>query len=216
MEVEMKTDYEKILNSYFGDGDDNHYVYALCDSMDKIFYIGEGTGSRCLAHTVELEKEQKEIEKLPEEERKRKLEEFSQKKKMIEKIGAENVKHIILKYGLSQGEGFIAESAIINTLKAMGVELTNIVNGHATPKEKESKGASKTKARDLETFVIECAPEKLDVMQIKKEVLEKTVFISIGKLYSICNGNRDLIWEAVRGCWSMSSKKANKCKYVLQ
>ena len=213
-----KKNYEKILGNFFIDSKDDkkcHYVYALCDQDNKVFYVGEGTGSRCLDHKNAFSKEIEEIEKLQGDEKDQKRKELDKKKQKIEEIGADNVKHVILKYGLSQEEGFIAESAIINSMKFIGVNLTNILNGHATEKEKGAKSDEKTKARDLETFARECAPEPLNIQEIDKNVLRRSVFISINRLAPCCNNDFKLLWDATRASWHMNFDRANDIRYIF-
>ena len=214
--MDRDNDIRKRLDETFGHEQDKYYVYALCDDADAIFYIGKGTGSRVLAHEEELQKEKDEIVKIRDcKERALRENEFNRKKERIDEIGIGNVKKVIIKYGLTEDEAYMAESALINTLEHMNCDLCNIANGHASNLEKNNRALVKTKARDLDVFLDECAPESLSVKDIDQEVLKKTIFISFNNLAPMCGNDRDTIWDAVRGEWRMDKKRANKIKYLF-
>ena len=108
---------EKIISTLDGDGGKNRfYVYALCDENHKPFYIGKGEGGRVWAHEEGKEKETEKIEKknVSKEEKEKMLEELSEKYKKIDVIGKDKVEKVIIKWGLTEPEAFMAESALIN------------------------------------------------------------------------------------------------------
>lgn len=210
-------DYSEIsrrLISALGNDNNKYYVYALCDDKGKVFYIGKGTGGRVLSHKEELEREKKEINQIRnKEERDRRRREFSAKKNKINELN-DKIKQVIIKYGLTEEEAFMAESALINIMRFTDADLCNIANGHASQLEKESKASEKTKARDVNEFINECAPESINADEIDKGILDKSIFISFNVLAPFCT-NRNLIWDAVRGEWPMDIRKANKVRYIF-
>lgn len=218
MRKAMKNDIEirKRLESTFGTEEDRYYVYALCDDTDAVFYIGKGTGSRVLAHEEELRMEKNEIATIKDpEERSLRENEFNRKKERIDEIGIGNVKKVIVKYGLTEDEAFMAESALINVLEHMDCGLCNIANGHASNLEKNNRALVKTKARELDEFLDECAPEPLSAKDIDETILKQSIFISFNNLAPMCGNDRDITWDAVRGEWVMDKEKANKMKYLF-
>lgn len=207
----------KRLEPFF-DGDDKYYVYALIDENQKVFYIGKGTGSRVLSHEEEWKNEKKEIdEEKDANERERLQNELKKKIKKIEEIEANggNIDRVMVKYGLTEHEAFMAESALINLLKYLGNDLTNIVNGHASEQEKRSRADEKTKARSISDFLEECARETISVSDIDEKMMKEAIFISINELAPHCNKDRELFWDAVRGEWPMNKRKANNIKYIF-
>lgn len=221
---------EKIISTLDGDGAENRfYVYALCDENHSPFYIGKGAGGRVWAHEEGKEKETEEIEKksVSKEEKEKMLEELSEKYKKIDEIGKDKVEKVIIKWGLTEPEAFMAESALINLCNYPDNTLTNVVSGHASEAEKkngiEFGNAEKTKARSVNAFLEDCCKEllileKSDIVNPEGEsVLKefgkiKILFINIGDNYSKCKGESDEgkdweIMETARGCWKMAEKR---------
>ena len=221
---------EKIISTLDGDGGKNRfYVYALCDENHKPFYIGKGEGGRVWAHEEGKEKETEKIEKknVSKEEKEKMLEELSEKYKKIDVIGKDKVEKVIIKWGLTEPEAFMAESALINLCNYPDNTLTNVVSGHASEAEKkngiEFGNTDKTKARSVNAFLEDCCKEllileKSDIVNPEGEsVLKefgktKILFINIGDNYSKCKGESDggkdwEIMETARGCWKMAEKR---------
>ena len=76
-----------------------YYVYALADPRDnKIFYIGKGINNRIFQHEEKLDN--------------------SNKSNRIKEIlsSGNKIKKLIISYGLSEKEAFVAESALINII----------------------------------------------------------------------------------------------------
>lgn len=176
---------EKALDALGG-----FYVYALVDPRDnKVFYIGKGTGNRVFSHEIESGKSYKS--------EKKKL----QKIREIENSGAW-VKRLIVNWGLSEAEAFIAEATLINLLNYVpDVQLTNEVAGHHVH---ESLTA--------EEFEMLYGAIPLEKQDIKHSVL----VIKINKLYRRDMSQKEL-YDAVRGFWviSLKSIEARKVKYVF-
>lgn len=141
----------------------NFYVYMLCDKNNKPFYIGKGEGERVWQHEKDAaadinEKEERKNEITEKIESDKKLTDIEKKAKinfevaLIEKdinakyskikdIGVGNVKKVIVKWGLTSNEAFMAESALINAYSLTNGEksLANIVNGHMSEPEKQNE-----------------------------------------------------------------------------
>ena len=76
-----------------------YYVYALADPRDnKIFYIGKGINNRIFQHEEKLDN--------------------SNKSNRIKEIlsSGNKIKKLIISYGLSEKEAFVAESTLINIM----------------------------------------------------------------------------------------------------
>lgn len=96
-----------------------YYVYALIDPRTKkVFYVGKGKGNRIYAHVEASELvDVKEIEKI----------------KTIREIRAsgKDVKHVVVRHGLTESEAFAVEAAIIDYIQGVQkYNLTNLQDGH--------------------------------------------------------------------------------------
>ena len=207
---------------------DNYYVYALCDE-GKPFYIGKGISIRCLQHKTDLEAvideykqdvtSEEEMVLLREEIKK----ELTAKQIRINEAESRNqFDVVIIKFGLTQHEAYMVESAVINSLRFIGVDLTNIVNGHSSKKEKET--GEKTKTRYVSQVLSDCCPKEINISDIRKFIekdsfpfqkeIDEIVFINFNKYYASCF-NEDDIWDAVRCCWRMNASMGKKAKYIF-
>lgn len=168
--------------------DGRFYVYGLIDPRtDKIFYIGKGTGNRVFQHVEEAGKNP-ESEKL-------KLQTIQS----IESSGME-VKHILINWGLSEEEAFVAEASLINLMNYItGNGLSNIVAGHHTD--------GCMSVEEVERIY---GAEQLELSDIHHKVL----VIKVNKLY-----NRgmpmDEIYDVVRGIWRANLKHIEETEYVI-
>ena len=176
---------EKALTSLNG-----FYVYALVDPRDdKVFYIGKGTGNRVFSHEIESGK-------LNASEKQK-----NQKIREIEKDGY-FVERLIVNWGLSEDEAFIAEATLINLLNYMpSFQLTNEVSGHHVHK-----------SLTAEEFELQYGAIPLQTEDIKHNIL----VIKINKLYRKGMSQAEL-YDSVRGFWNASLKsiKARKVEYVF-
>jgi len=208
----------------------NYYVYALCDG-NVPFYIGKGIGARCFNHEGELEyklneylneypdKNEDEI-KIFRENLQKELNAKLEKIKLTKERKTFNI--AVIKFGLTEHESFMCESALINMLGLCGIELTNIDNGHGSQKEKEN--GEKVKARFIDDFLNECCPRQVALQEIKDSLespafpFEKSVddvaFISFNTCYPLCKTDID-IWDAVRGGWRREASKGKSVKYIF-
>ena len=176
---------EKALVSLNG-----YYVYALVDPRDdKVFYIGKGTGNRVFSHEMESDKSPKS--------EKKKL----QKIRNIEKDGF-SVKRLIVNWGLSENEAFVAEATLINLLNRMpDILLTNEVSGHHVH----------------ESLTAEEFELMYGAVPLKKDDIKHSILvIKINKLYRRDMSKAEL-YDAVRGFWNASLKsiETRKVEYVF-
>lgn len=209
---EMK---KRIINTLESGGEKNRfYVYALCDENHEPFYIGKGQGERVWAHEEGKEKETEEIEKknVSKEEKEKMLEELSEKYKKIDEIekNGHKVEKVIVKWGLTEPEAFMAESALINLCNYPDSTLTNVVKGHASESEKGSRSKT-TKAMNEEEFLKNCGCEKRIFEKLDVDTYGKCVFICINQYYDFCIDNngkevRERIMDIARGCWKATRR----------
>ena len=130
--MDNETKKTAIIDALKGDVNNNeknkYYVYALCERTSEgnliPFYIGKGHGDRVWQHEEGKEKEIKEIEQTVanEEQRNRKIEELSEKYKRIHKLGSSKIEKVIIKWGMTNNEAFMAESALINIFRLDGIK----------------------------------------------------------------------------------------------
>jgi len=150
-----------------------YYVYLYVDPRDDLpFYVGKGKGSRLLAHlddTTETEK----VRRIAE----------------LRKLGLQPVIEI-LKYGLSEREAFLIESASIELL---GIDqLTNRVKGHNA--EQQGRGR-------LEDIIHELDAEDVTISH-------PVILINISRLYRYGMSQTEL-YDATRGVWKVGPRRTN-------
>lgn len=166
------------------------YVYALVDPRnDKVFYIGKGTGNRVFSHEIESGKSR--------ESEKKKL----QKIREIENCGY-SIRRLIINWGLTENEAFIAEATLINLLNRMpDIKLTNEVSGHHVHE-----------SLTTEEFELQYGAVPLEKEDIKHSIL----VIKINKLYHR-GMSEEKLYDSVRGFWAASLKsiEARKVRYVF-
>jgi hypothetical protein len=176
---------EKAIESLNG-----FYVYALIDPRnEKVFYIGKGTGNRVFSHEIESGKSR--------ESEKKKLQQIRE----IENSG-HSVRRLIVNWGLTENEAFVAEATLINLLNRMpDIRLTNEVSGHHVHE-----------SLTTEEFELQYGAVPLEKEDIKHSVL----VIKINKLYRRGMSEEEL-YDAVRGFWAASLKsiEARRVKYVF-
>lgn len=166
------------------------YVYALVDPRNNsVFYIGKGTGNRVFSHEIESGKSK--------ESEKNKLKKIRE----IEDSGF-SVKRLIINWGLTENEAFVAEATLINLLNRMpDIQLTNEVSGHHVHE-----------SLTTEEFELRYGAVPLKIEDIKHSIL----VIKINKLYRRGMSEAEL-YDSVRGFWaaSLRSIKTRNVKYVF-
>ena len=208
-------------------GPDRYYVYMLCGKDGFPFYIGKGQGCRVFAHMKNAMDAKFYIDRdetLSKAERAARLAALRPKLVRLLEEG-ESYTPKIVKWGLTENEAFMAESASINLaadmLAATGrPPLTNIANGHASAREKSCPADIKTCTREMSLFLSECAPPIVDIDVFSGK---KTAFIALGwNFYSRCfgeDGRLDLfkVGECARGMWRIGQKngKAASVEYIV-
>lgn len=166
------------------------YVYALIDPRDdKVFYIGKGSGNRVFFHEIESKKA------------------YNRDKDKLNRIQEIEdsgflVKRLIINWGLSESEAFVAETSLINLLKYVpDVKLTNEVSGHHVHN-----------SLMVEEFEKTYGAVPLELEDIKHSIL----VIKINKLYR-CDMSEAELYDIVRGYWvaSLKSIAKRKVEYVF-
>ena len=207
-----------------GSGKDRYYVYLLCRNDGVPFYVGKGECDRVLQHQNAAMLAKSAIDAddtLTREERVQKLEALTDKLQTI--LGEDGaVKEVIVKWGLSESEAFMCESALINLLEyCNGVKvgaLTNLVNGHASAREKEfCRAGKKTQARTIERFLFDCGIQKRGIESLSHHHI---AFIKINRLYKHCLNDKgvaddDKIRECARGMWFFRGRQFEKIEYIF-
>jgi len=217
---------------------DGYYVYMLCSKVTKTpFYIGKGINNRVWSH----EEETKVFENSIKEEIRAEiiansdnlsLDEIdaiiedripSDKCTEISKLlKSDDLEPVIVKYGLTESEAFMVESALINMHNYTRNEpLTNIVNGHMSNREKFNR-ARKTEALSLTDFQNQCAIEEQAISTLNTAGTNgekiRVAFIKINNLYQHCKNEQDpesAIYNATRGYWKIAKKNIAKIDYVF-
>ena len=168
-----ETTYEKL----------KYYVYLLIDPRnDEVFYVGKGKGGRITAHIFGArEGGVRATDKV-------------KRIRDIEDAGLE-VKHDVLRHGLSEREALEVESAVIDLIGKDN--LTNLMKGHHS------------RDRGLMTL------EEIEIMYGAKEAAfeEPAILININALY-----RRDMsaeeIYEATRQSWKINTGRAEGIRIV--
>uniref|UniRef100_UPI003FEE07FA LEM-3-like GIY-YIG domain-containing protein n=1 Tax=Ruminococcus bromii TaxID=40518 RepID=UPI003FEE07FA len=160
-----------------------YYVYALADPRDnKIFYIGKGINNRIFQHEEKLDN--------------------SNKSNRIKEIlsSGNKIKKLIISYGLSEKEAFVAESALINIMNYIDSQsLTNVVSGHHT--------APVITAEDFEKIY---GAEILS----KEDIFHNLLIVKINSLYKYDMSDSQVM-ECARGHWIIDTKRAENCDYLI-
>lgn len=164
----------------------SYYVYLLIDPRnDKVFYIGKGVGNRVFNHIYEAEASESTTDKLD----------------TIRSIHSEGleVKHYIFRFGLTEDQAFLVESALIDFNKLIKNNLSNIQSGHHsgfyTAEEIEAEyGASVLPAEEL---------------------VDPLLVVNINRSYKPNSEDSPSIYECSRGGWNINMNRIKRIKYVV-
>lgn len=201
--------------------EDRFYVYMLQDDNGKPFYIGKGQGGRVFCHENDADKL---LEVIRSENGDRNVDysKLSEKIKTIIKSSGK-VEKVIIKWGLTESEAFMCESALMNMYDHIFPEtLTNISNGHASNAEKHSHALDgyKTKARNVQDFLDNVAIREVDFKEYCGNI--PVVFITINKSYPLMYKEKcadlqreEFIYDSARGFWDINIRRTRYAKYVL-
>lgn len=210
------------------------YVYALLDSNRTPFYIGKGQGDRVWHHIMETlakigTKTNSTSLNYASSINLQEIDEINLTDKQATIISTlltnNKIELVIIKWGMTEDEAYMCESSLINMQEFLHPgTLTNIVNGHASSKEKIAKNLDgfDTKARTADDFLKNVAINTLDFKTLK--ITEPIVFITINpsmedwpEAYAN-NPNLnydDYVYECVRGYWKVDNNRFQKAKYVI-
>lgn len=210
------------------------YVYALCD-RGVPFYIGKGEGLRVLAHENDAQAMQLVQDNIadllcerggltPEEEARYKRILTEKLSQIRDSKARGDFSSVIIKWGLTSAEAFMCESALINLLRTLEgksvLPLTNLVNGHASDAEAKSVANVKTAARDIPTFLSECAVATRELSELKDLGYEgRVAIVRINQLYPRCivdgKVNPDYVKDCTRGAWTIADWRLDSLKYLI-
>ncbi|UBX47529.1 hypothetical protein LDO51_09985 [Providencia alcalifaciens] len=172
------------------------YVYALCEVRGNTripFYIGKGTGSRCLTHIKDALASDRSSRK------------EDKKLKRIYELHKKNLLGIdILCHGLDSGTALMVETTCIDLHGLEG--LTNKINGQGTSNDID---ILKQGRLTLEETASLYSPEVMHVSDIKHQGIG---FI-LNKLYRFNMSELEL-FEATRGVWHNPPRKNEDIKYA--
>jgi uncharacterized protein len=161
------------------------YVYCLLDENNSPFYIGKGKGNRVFSHSLAALESSVESDKLEQIRR-------------IISIG-KVVRHVILRWGMSEKEALEVESALIDFSELLTHGLTNIALGHG------STGRGLTTADDI-------------IHQLNAQPLlaleHDCVIININRTRKR-GASIEQVYQAVRGSWVISKQGRGKSKFAL-
>lgn len=183
-----------------------YYVYALVDPRtDQIFYVGKGVGNRVFQHIAEAEN--KDVCSASE-----KLDQIRAIHATLDADGKPlEVKHFIIRYGLTEEVAFEIESTLIDFLtyplfQTHNIcELTNIQKGVG----QDDRGIAST-----EQIIRECGAEDVDLQQEADAMGLNFIAININGTYSR-DATHEQIYEATRKSWFVDVNHANKADYAL-
>lgn len=164
-----------------------YYVYMLLDPRDnRPFYVGKGNDNRVFNHLncalTDLDATTAKYDKIRE----------------IIQTGY-NVKHVIVRHGLTEAESFQIEASLIDSLTYLGIMLTNLVSGHNST-EKGLMTSEEVK--------------RLYSAQTLTNIGENCIIININRKYQRGKGGQS-IYEATKETWTIKKSRLNQIKYVL-
>lgn len=164
------------------------YVYLLIDpENDEPFYVGKGQNDRVFAHINQDIKEG--IENLKYHE--------------IQRIGARNVKHVIVRHGLSESAAFAVEASLIDTFRFIP-SFNKFVRGNI-------QGGYNSIEKGLMS-----SNEIISIYnaELLKTIDDNCIIININATYKRGAGV-EAIYNATKETWKMAEWRPAKYEYVL-
>lgn len=162
------------------------YVYALIDPENgKPFYIGKGKGNRVFSHVacaLEHSTINDKYEKIRE----------------IKSQGHE-VKHVIIRHGMTDKVAFEVESSLIDFLSYLNLPLTNEVLGH--------------NSIDSGLMTVNEVIRKYNAEPLE-ELLDPVIIININQTYQRGSGAEG-IYRATKEAWVVGKNKIKTIEYAL-
>jgi len=165
-----------------------YYVYLLIDpEKNEPFYVGKGKDNRVFAHINQ------EIDD----------EEDGLKYSEIRRIGAADVKHIIVRHGLTEKESFAIEASLIDTFRYIP-SFNRFARGN-------KQGGINSIEKGLMT-----SDEIIRIYnaQTLEEIDDDCLIININKSYKRGSG-LNAIYNATKEIWRIAESRKDKVKYVL-
>jgi hypothetical protein len=166
-----------------------YYVYALVNPLtNKVFYIGKGIDNRVFSHKIDVLENKSELGSL--------------KKNEIKEI-LENdldVKHIIIRHGLSEKEAFLLEATLIDYHNFSDSKLTNEVAGHYS---------SFYGIKSADEIIRQYNAPKLE------RLVHNVIIININRQYSKVKNSVNGIYEATKESWVIKKNRIHQLEYAL-
>ena len=168
-----------------------YYVYLLADpKTDEPFYVGKGSENRVFKHVnCALEDEKTSNNK------------YNEIKQIIK--DGNQVKHVIVRHGLTEDESFKIESALIDTFKFI-------------PKFKKfAKGNIQSGVNSIEKGLMTTDEiNRLYKAEPLNEIGQNCVIININKTYER-GSDSEAIYYATKEIWDIKEHRRNQIEYVL-
>ncbi len=167
-----------------------YYVYLLIDpKTDEPFYVGKGIGNRVFNHVKCA---------LEEETSNKKYEEI---RRIIDE--GNEVKHLIVRHGLTEKNAYEIESALIDTFKFIP-KLENYVRGNIQGGVNSIEKGLMTSNEIIRLYNAETL----------NEIEKDCVIININKTYKRGSGE-NAIYDATKEIWDIKEHRRKQIRYVL-
>lgn len=170
-----------------------YYVYRLVDPRNgNTFYVGKGKNNRVFAHVACALSEYTDVDYDSQMDDKENLK--YQTIRAIQDAGLDVI-HIIQRYGLSEHDALVIESALIDVYCLE--QLTNKIKGHSSNEPENAITLEKRlSASEFDESVIPCS---FMIIKVKNYMVDQ-------------RGSR---YEATRSSWRVNLSEAQKYQYVL-
>lgn len=163
------------------------YVYLLRDPRDEsVFYVGKGRGNRAQQHA-------KDAIALAEDD-KPKLATIRAVHAAGREVGVEILRHRLA----TEKSAYEVEAAVLDTFRAVGMELTNAVGGHHSA----LRGWA---GADVVASIYDAAPASV--------IDEPLILVRLTKLWFPTMGEAEL-YEATSGWWSLAVHVGPRARYA--